>query len=170
MYSVSTCHHFPLIPASFILMYTWIWVSQKASYVWECQYSSKANCPYSLLKNDDDTVYQWLMHYLCFSVSWLVAKYWECSIHTCISHCWANSSVSHFLFFSGISQSWHFLVSLHVFPGKLPSLGLVYSDVCRATTFPRIMECLTFLRGITQPSKGFASIYTATSFRILFSI
>ena len=121
--------------------------------MWECQYSSKANCPYSLLK-DDDTVYQWSMHYLCFSVSCLLAKCWECSIHTCISHCWATSSVCHLLFFSGISQSWYFLVSLHVFSGKLPSLGLVYSDMCRATILPRIMECLTFLRGMTQPYKA----------------
>ena len=58
----------------------------------------------------------------------LVVKCWKCSIHTCISHCWATSSVCH-LFFSGTFQSWYFLVSA-CFPWQA-SLG--WSCIFRAT-------------------------------------
>ena len=59
----------------------------------------------------------------------LLAKCWECSIHTCISHCWATSSVCHFLFFNGTIQSCYFLVSA-CFPWQA-SLG--WSCIFRAT-------------------------------------
>ena len=73
------------------------------------------------------TVHQWSMHYLCFWVSCLLVKCWECSIHTCISgqpHLSATFWSLVVVFSLGTCRS-----VCVFFPIKFPCVGLVFSDI-----------------------------------------
>ena len=90
-----------------------IWY-EKASHVCACHYSSKADCPRSLLKDDECLYCAPMVDALPLFLSFMSAGQMQGMQYPHL-HFWATSSVCHFLVFSGSFQSWYLSFCLRVF-------------------------------------------------------
>ena len=127
-------------------MYTSIWASQKARYVWECQYSSKVDCPCSRLK-DDECLYCVPMVDALPLLQCLLSP--DQMLGMQYPH--LHFTLLDNLICLPLVLQWYFSVLVVLglsAPIEFPCVGLVLSDMCRATKFSSLFFACVLLMNI----------------------